>query len=114
MRTAINHPPVLGSLNVEGTSGKATVRWAAGTDDEFVHTYFITVRRGGEVVCTKKVLSDFYHVPRTSLMKPTWSLDIPLDPGEYEISLCARDSWDAESNTLRATVTVHQASPDKH
>jgi len=114
VRTAINRPPVLGSLDAEGASGKATVRWAAGTDDEFVHTYFITVRRGGEVVCTKKVLSDFYHVPRTSLMKPSWSLDIPLDPGEYEISLSARDSWDAESNTLRATVTVHQASPDNH
>ena len=82
------------------------MKWAAGQDDEFVHTYFVTVRKGGETVCTKKVLADFYHVPQPALMKKAWSLDIPLEAGDYEISLTARDSWDAESNSLGASVRV--------
>ena len=117
VRSAMNQAPVLDALEAEGGPGKVTVRWSAGKDDEFVHTYFVTVRRSGpdipagsgEVVCTKKVLSDFYHVPRTSLMKRSWSLEIPLEGGEYEISLTARDSWDAESQTLRATAHVQPA-----
>jgi len=105
-RAAANRAPVLGKLTAEAGDRKVTLRWDAGRDDEFVHTYFITVRRGGEVVCTKKVLSDFYHVPQTDRMKKAWSLDIPLEPGEYEVSLSARDSWNAESNTVRTLVTL--------
>ena len=106
VRTGMNRAPVLGSLEAEGGEGKVTVRWAAGKDDEFVHTYFVTVRRGGESVCTKKVLADFYKVPQPSRMKKEWSLDIPLEPGVYDITLTARDSWDAESNALSAPATV--------
>ena len=106
-RAAANKAPVLSTLEAEGGEGKLSVRFAAGTDDEFVHTYFVTVRRGGETVCTKKILSDFYHEPQTSLMKKAWSLEIPLESGEYEIELSARDSWDAVSNTLRAVARVN-------
>ena len=106
VRAAMNRAPQLPSLEAEGLEGKLSVRWAAGWDDEFVHTYYITVRRGGETVCTKKVLADFYHVPQPAQMKKAWRLDIPLDPGTYEVSLSARDSWDAESNTLSASATV--------
>lgn len=106
VRTAMNQAPVLGGLTAESGDGKVTVRWDAGRDDEFVHTYFITVRRGGEVVCTKKVLADFYHVPQPSQMKKAWSLDIPLEPGEYEVTLSARDSWGAESDTLRTVTRI--------
>ena len=106
VRAAMNKAPVLETLEAEGGAGKVTVKWAAGQDDEFVHTYFVTVRKGGETVCTKKVLADFYHVPQPALMKKAWSLDIPLEAGEYEISLTARDSWDAESNTLGASARV--------
>ena len=106
VRAAMNQAPVLGGLTAESGDGKVTVRWDAGRDDEFVHTYFITVRRGGEVVCTKKVLADFYHVPQPSQMKKAWSLDIPLEPGEYEVTLSARDSWGAESNTLRTVTRI--------
>ena len=106
VRAAMNKAPVLETLEAEGGAGKVTVKWAAGQDDEFVHTYFVTVRKGGETICTKKVLADFYHVPQPALMKKAWSLDIPLEAGDYEISLTARDSWDAESNTLSTSVTV--------
>ena len=106
VRAAMNNAPALRSLEAEGQEGKVVVRWAAGEDDEFVHTYFITVSRNGKAVCMKKVLADFYHEPRTSLMKKSWVLEIPLEPGDYEVSLVARDSWDAESNALDTTVTV--------
>ncbi len=106
VRAAMNKAPVLETLEAEGGAGKVTVKWAAGQDDEFVHTYFVTVRKGGETVCTKKVLADFYHVPQPALMKKAWSLDIPLEAGDYEISLTARDSWDAESNSLGAAASV--------
>ena len=106
LRKAANRAPVLGAMDAEGGEGKVTVRGASATDDEFAHTYFVTVRKDGETVCTKKVLSDFYHEPRTSLMKKSWVLEIPLEPGDYEVSLVARDSWNAESNTLDTTVTV--------
>ena len=105
-RAAANHAPVLSSLEAEGGQGKVLVKWSAGRDDEFVHTYSITVRRGNEVVCTKRVLADFYHVPQPSQMKKAWRLEIPLEAGEYQVSLSARDSWDAESNTLSTGVTV--------
>ena len=105
-RAAANKAPVLGGLTAEAGDGKVTVRWDAGRDDEFVHTYFVTVRRGGEVVCTKKVLSDFYHEPQTAQMKKSWSLEIPMDPGDYEVSLSARDSWGAESKTVRVKVSL--------
>jgi hypothetical protein len=106
LRKAANRAPVLGALDAEGGQGKVTVRWASATDDEFAHTYFVTVRKDGETVCTKKVLSDFYHEPQTSQMKASWSLDIPLEPGQYEIEVSARDSWGAGSNTLRAVASV--------
>ena len=106
VRAAMNQAPALDALEVEEGEGKATLRWTAGKDDEFVHTYFITVRRGGETVFTKKVLADFYHVPQPASMKKDWILEIPLEPGEYEIELSARDSWNAVSNTLHAVTRI--------
>ena len=105
-RAAANRAPVLRKLEAEEVAGKLSVRWDAGDDDEFVHTYFVTVTRGDRIVCTKKVLADFYHVPQPSAMKKTWRLDIPLEPGDYTVSLSARDSWGAESNTLVCTCSL--------
>ena len=106
IRAAMNQAPVLSSLEAEGLEGKLSLQWNAGTDDGFVHTYFITVSRDGQTVCTKKVLADFYHEPQPSMMKKAWRLEIPLEPGVYEVALSARDSWDAESNTLHTSARV--------
>ena len=105
-RAAANKAPTLSSLDVKGGKGSISVSFAAGQDDEFVHTYFITVSRDGNAVCTKKILSDFYHEPRTELMKKSWTETIQLESGDYTVSLKACDSWGAESNTLSAPVTV--------
>ena len=83
-----------------GGENKVKVVWSAAEDDEFAHTYFLTVSKGGEVVASRKVLSDFYRAPKASQMKKTWTRDIGLEPGEYEVSLRAVDSWGAESNIL--------------
>ena len=97
---AVNKAPVLGGMDVEAVPGGAVVTWPSGADDEFVHTYYLTVKQGGAMVFTKKILADFYRVPQTSRMKKAWRLELKLPAGTYEFSLVARDSWDAESNTL--------------
>ena len=109
---AANEAPVLESLECkdEGTIKdglhRVTVSWPAGRDDEFVHTYHLAVSKDGKTMAEKKILSDFYHEPKASLMKKTWTRTLELEPGEYEISLYASDSWDAASNRLSATITV--------
>ena len=39
-------------------------------------------------------------------MKKAWTLDIPLEPGDYEVTLTARDSWGAESPALSTAFSV--------
>ena len=99
-QAAANKAPVLKDLKALGGENKVKVVWSAAEDDEFAHTYFLTVSKGGEVVASRKVLSDFYRAPKASQMKKTWTRDIGLEPGEYEVSLKAVDSWGAESNIL--------------
>ena len=74
--------------------------WSAAEDDEFAHTYFLTVSKDGAIVATRKVLADFYRSPKPSQMKKVWTRDISPEPGDYEVSLYAVDSWGAESNVL--------------
>ncbi|MBQ9310118.1 MAG: metallophosphoesterase [Bacteroidales bacterium] len=110
-RKAANKAPVLSGIECKdlgpAKDGKhrIAVSWPAGEDDEFAHTYFLTIKRYGETVAVKKVLSDFYHEPRPSLMKKTWTRTLELAPGSYEFSLRAIDSWDAESNTVSASLS---------
>ena len=99
-QAAANKAPVLKDMKALGGENKVKVVWSAAEDDEFAHTYFLTVSKGGEVVASRKVLSDFYRAPKASQMKKTWTRDIGLEPGEYEVSLRAVDSWGAESNIL--------------
>jgi hypothetical protein len=110
-RKAANKAPVLSRIECKdlGASkdGRHSIQlsWPSGADDEFAHTYFLNVKKGGKTVMTKKILSDFYHEPRPSLMKKTWTRVIELEPGSYEISLHAIDSWDAESNTVSTSLS---------
>ena len=105
---AANKAPVLRDLEWkdagDAKDGRHRIEfsWSAAGDDEFAHTYTITVKGVG----SKKILSDFYHVPQTGQMKKSWSVSFDLAPGEYEAELVARDSWDAESNVISKEIKV--------
>ena len=43
---------------------------------------------------------------QTSQMKKSWRQELKLAPGEYTVSLVARDSWDAESNVCSVECKV--------
>lgn len=101
-----NTAPVLSDISVNGS----TVTFAAGTDDEFVHHYVVTLRQGSSVIATKRVLADFYKVPQTSMMKKSHSVSFgSLADGEYTVSVVAVDSWDAQSDPLEKTFTKGEA-----
>ena len=103
---AQNTPPVLSSA--EFKNGK--LYFAAGTDDEFVHHYRITLYKDGEPVALKKILADFYQVPLPSLMKPAYKLSLTdLKEGEYTAEIVAVDSWDAQSEPITCTFTVNNS-----
>ena len=86
-----------------GSSQKADITFASGTDDEFVHHYEVTVsEKGGAVLKTLKILSDFYRHPKTADMKTSWTLtDVSLMINKtYIVSVKAIDSWGAESTPV--------------
>lgn len=111
-RRAANKAPVMKELSVTGRENKLTAHWAAASDDEFAHTYFLTVKKDGKVVASRKILADFYHEPRPSQMKKTWMREVKLEPGKYEVSVYAADSWGAESNVLSQTCFVSEQVKD--
>ena len=113
-----NTAPTLSRMEVKlsklGSATMATVDFDAGEDDEFVHHYVLTLKKGGNVVMTKKVLADFYRNPKASDMKKEWAVALgSLPAGEYEASLIAYDSWDLTSNTLTETFRVESSSSNK-
>jgi len=103
---AANQAPVLSSVQAKAGKGRISVSWPSGTDDEFVHNYRLTIKKNGYTVAIRKILADFYHEPQTSMMKKEWTLDVEAVPGDYEVILEARDSWDAVSNFVSANCTV--------
>lgn len=110
-RSLANAAPVLSTLDVDVTDGVATAKWAAGTDDEFVHHYVLTLKKGGTVVTTKKILADFYKSAKTSGMKKEWTRSLGnVTDGTYELTLEAYDSWDAAAKPLTKTFQVGSTS----
>lgn len=106
-RSLANAAPALSTLDVEVADGVATAKWAAGTDDEFVHHYLLTLKKGGTVVVTKKILADFYKSAKTSGMKKEWTRSLGnVSDGTYELTLEAYDSWDAAAKPLTKTFQV--------
>ena len=103
---AANAAPTLSTLEVECgdvNNGVApvTARWAAGTDDEFVHHYGYTLRKGGSILVSKLIMSDFYRCPQTSMMKSEYVFSLGnLEEGDYSLEIKAYDSWDAQSDPL--------------
>ena len=110
-RSLANAAPALSTLDVDVTDGVATARWAAGADDEFVHHYVLTLKKGGAVVTTKKILADFYKSAKTSGMRKEWTRSLGnLENGTYELTLDAYDSWDATAKPLTKTFQVGVAT----
>ena len=113
---AANTAPSLSTVDVTVgtiTSGKAdvTVRFAAGTDDEFVHHYGISVRNGFATVATKNYMSDFYRCPQPSQMKNEWECTFAsLAEGSYTVSVIAYDSWGAASAPLTKDFEIGASS----
>ena len=104
---AQNTPPVLSSAEYKD----GTLCFPAGTDDEFVHHYRITVRQDGVPVAQKKILADFYRVPLPSQMKAAYELSLAdLEEGTYTAEIVAVDSWDAESSPVSCTFQVNHSN----
>lgn len=131
LRKAANEPPTLPSMDVvyekspepwkKSEPGFFSVSFPAGTDDEFVHHYVLTLSKGKELIMSKKILADFYKYPQPSMMKPVWKVNMSIfdligsddwagqeqfEPGTYTISLTAFDSWDAASETLSKEIVI--------
>ncbi len=110
-RSLANAAPSLSTLSVDVADGTATAKWAAGSDDEFVHHYVLTLKKGGSVVSTKKILADFYKCAKTSGMRKEWTRSLgSLENGSYELTLEAYDSWDAAAEPLTKTFQVGAVS----
>lgn len=100
-RKAQNTAPTLSSLDVSlvdaGTSQKTVyAKFAAGEDDEFVHHYVLTIRKGSADIITKRILADFYKHQWFDDMTGSYTqLMGNLESGNYTLVLQAYDSWDA-------------------
>lgn len=114
-RKAANQAPTLSTIEAKDVkeSEAATVTFAAGKDDEFVHHYVVTLSKAGKEVATKKILADFYLHPKTSDMKSSWTVDFGTlsESGQYTVTVVAYDSWDAESAPLTATFNCGDVTP---
>ena len=96
-----NKAPVLKTLQVNKNGNSYVAVFDAADDDEFVHHYIMTLKKSGEVISVKRILSDFYRNAKPSGMKTGWEQSFgQLDPGNYELTLIAEDSWGKQSEPL--------------
>lgn len=116
-RKAANQAPTMSTIEAKDVKDNeaASVTFAAGKDDEFVHHYVITLSKGGNVVATKKILADFYLHPNTSEMKSRWTYGFGTlsESGQYTVTVVAVDSWDAESAPVTATFNCGDVTPSE-
>lgn len=116
-RKAANQAPTMSTIEAKDVKDNeaASVTFAAGKDDEFVHHYVITLSKGGNVVATKKILADFYLHPNTSEMKSSWTYGFGTlsESGQYTVSVVAVDSLDAESAPVTATFNCGDVTPSE-
>lgn len=116
-RKAANQAPIMSTIEAKDVKDNeaASVTFAAGKDDEFVHHYVITLSKGGNVVATKKILADFYLHPNTSEMKSSWTYGFGTlsESGQYTVTVVAVDSWDAESAPVSATFNCGDVTPSE-
>lgn len=76
-----------------------------------MHHYVLTLKKGGAVVTTMKILADFYKSAKTSGMRKEWTRSLGnVTDGTYELTLEAFDSWDAAAKPLKKTFQVGSTS----
>lgn len=94
-RKADNKAPVITDTtgNISKKDGKVLLSFAAGTDDDFVHSYKVVID-GKE---TKYFFSDFYS--GIDNMKNTVELELPDDGKTHNYKIYAVDSWGEESES---------------
>ena len=116
-RKAANQAPTMSTIEAKDVKDNeaASVTFAAGKDDEFVHHYIVTLSKAGNVVATKKILADFYLHPKTSEMKSSWTVDFGTlsESGQYTVTVVAVDSWDTESPPVSATFNCGDVTPSE-
>lgn len=116
-RKAANQAPTMSTIEAKDVkdTDAASVTFAAGKDDEFVHHYIVTLSKAGNVVATKKILADFYLHPKTSEMKSSWTVDFGTlsESGQYTVTVVAVDSWDAESAPVSSTFNCGDVTPSE-
>lgn len=116
-RKAANQAPTMSTIEAKDVKDNeaASVTFAAGKDDEFVHHYIVTLSKAGNVVATKKILADFYLHPNTSEMKSSWTYSFGTlsESGQYTVTVVAVDSWDAESAPVSATFNCGDVTPSE-
>lgn len=116
-RKDANQAPTMSTIDVKDVkeAETASVTFAAGKDDEFVHHYIVTLSKAGNVVATKKILADFYLHPKASEMKSSWTVDFGTlsESGQYTVTVVAVDSWDAESAPVSATFNCGDVAPSE-
>lgn len=116
-RKGTNQAPTMSTIDVKDVkeAETASVTFAAGKDDEFVHHYIVTLSKAGNVVATKKILADFYLHPKASEMKSSWTVDFGTlsESGQYTVTVVAVDSWDAESAPVSATFNCGDVTPSE-
>lgn len=116
-RKAANQAPTMSTIEAKDVKDNeaASVTFAAGKDDEFVHHYIVTLSKAGNVAATKKILADFYLHPKTSEMKSSWTVDFGTlsESGQYTVTVVAVDSWDAESAPVTATFNCGDVTPSE-
>ncbi|MBR5923946.1 MAG: metallophosphoesterase [Bacteroidales bacterium] len=116
---AANTAPSLSTLSFEvgalnDGSAPVSAKWAAGTDDEFVHHYGYTLTKDGSTLASKFIMSDFYRSPQTSMMKTEYNFSLGnLAEGTYKFQIIAYDSWGAESAPLEKEFSVGAYSKSK-
>lgn len=100
--------PVLKNLRINRNGNSYVAVFKAASDDEFVHHYILTLKKDGEIVAAKRILSDFYRNPTASGMKKIWEQPLgQLAPGSYELTLVAEDSWGKQSEPLTKTFSAN-------
>lgn len=99
-RKAENKAPVMNDTagNVSSNDNKIVLSFAAGTDDDFVHSYKVVI----DDKDTKYFFSDFYN--GIDAMKITVELELENDGNAHSYKIYAVDSWGEESENC---ITIH-------
>lgn len=104
-----NQPPLLdpNAISVSDTGDESlsvTVTFRAGSDDDAVQHYVLTVTEDGREVEQARLLADGYLCASPADMKKEWTLQLAENTYQkghtYTISLIAYDSWNAASNPV--------------